>query len=61
METERDEKTAAESDAYLRQSVAIADVEDAIEEALRVGVSAREIRKLVKEVVEYHSQGDRNI
>ncbi len=61
METEWNKKTAAESDAYLRQSVAITDVEDAIEEALRVGVSAREIHKLVKEVLEYHSQGDRNI
>jgi len=61
METEWNQETAAESDADSAQADATADLELAIGNALCLGMSAREIRKIVKEVVEYHGQGDRNI
>ncbi len=61
METERNEEAAAESDSDFPQADAIADLELAIGNALCLGVPAREIRRVVKEVVEYHGQGDRNI
>ncbi len=61
MEAERNEEATAESYADSAQADAVVDLELAVGNALCLGMSAREIRRIVKEVLEYHGQGDRNI
>lgn len=53
METERNEEETTESYTDTDKAAALADIEVALDSALRAGVQEGEIRRLVKEVLEY--------